>query len=142
MKHPKKSELMEYPENTVGSLMTTDYISLNQNITVNETINELRKLKPEADSIYYLYIVDEKETLIGIVSLRDLIISQPETPLNKIMNTEVIHVYDHDKIDSLVQIITKYNLFAIPVADKEEKLTGMVIIDDVVHNLLKSRRRV
>ncbi|MDP4267716.1 MAG: CBS domain-containing protein [Bacteroidota bacterium] len=134
-------DLMEYPENTVGSLMSTDFISFNENMTVEDTINELRKLKPEQDTIYYLYVLDNDEKLIASVSIRDLIISNPETKLHEIMKHKVVKVGDYDKIDSLAEIISKYNLLAIPVVDEKMKMVGVVIIDDVVFTLLKTRKK-
>jgi magnesium transporter len=110
-------------------------------MTVNETIGELRRLKPESDTIYYLYVLDDEEKLAAIVSLRDLIISEPETRLEKIMNRKVIYVYDYDNIDSLAEIIAKYSLLAIPVVDKAMKMLGIVIIDDVVYELLRTKKK-
>jgi len=134
-------ELMEYPENTVGSLMTTDFIAFKKEMTVQQTIDELRKLKPESDSIYYLYVLDNDEKLLGTVSLRDLIISDPDIKLVDIMNQRVIKMQDYDKIDDLAEIISKYNLLAIPVVDNYSRLLGMILIDDVIFTLLKSRKR-
>lgn len=134
-------ELMEYPDNEVGSIMTTEYISFNENRTIEQTLEELRRLKPESESIYYLYVLDDEERLIATVSLRDIAISEPTVMLKEIMNTKVISIYDHDKINSLAEIITKYSLLAIPVVDEHSVMQGMVIIDDVVNTLLKSRRR-
>lgn len=134
-------ELMEYPENQVGSLMSTDYISFKEQMTVEETINELRRLKPESDTIYYLYVVDDQERLTAIVSLRDLIVADPAIRLERIMNRKVIYVYDRDNINSLVEIISKYSLLAIPVVDEEMKMLGIVIIDDVVYEILKPKKR-
>ncbi|MBM2816702.1 MAG: MgtE intracellular region [Ignavibacteria bacterium] len=134
-------ELMEYPENTVGSLMTTDFISFKEEMTVDDTINELRREKPESDMIYYLYVLDKNEKLIASVSLRDLITADSMTPLKTIMRRDIVKVRDYEKLDSLAEIISKYNLLAIPVVDIENKLLGMVIIDDVVFTLLKTRRR-
>jgi magnesium transporter len=134
-------ELMEYPDKTVGSIMTTDYISFNENETVDRTINELRRLQPESDTIYYLYIVDSAGKLAATVSLRDIIISQPETKLNQIMDTNVIFVQDEDKIGSLNEIITKYSLLAVPVVNSEKEMEGVVIINDVFHNLVKVRKK-
>ncbi len=134
-------ELLEYPENTVGSLMVTEYISFNEHLTVNQTLAELRKLKPEADTIYSLYVLDNDEKLIATVSLRDVVISEPDTELRQIMNDQVIHVQDYDKIDDLPEIISKYSLLSLPVVDKEMKMRGMVVIDDVVYNLLKRKGR-
>lgn len=134
-------ELMEYPENTVGSLMSTDYIAFNENMTIEETIRELRKTKPETDTIYYLYIVDDEEELIATVSLRDIIVSEPEQKLHEIMNRNIIYVYDFDRINSLADIISKYNLLALPVVGKGMKMLGMVVIDDVIDSLIKARAR-
>ncbi len=134
-------ELMEYDEDTVGSLMTTDYISFNENATIDMTINELRKLKPESDTIYYLYVLDDDERLVATVSLRDIVISEPDVMLKQIMNEKIIFVYDDDQIDSLAEIVSKYSLLAIPVVDKEMRMLGMVIIDDIIHTLIRSKRR-
>ncbi len=134
-------ELMEYPDNSVGSLMSTDFFSFNENMTVEQTLAELRKLKPPSDTIYYLYVLDNQERLVATVSLRDLIVSEPEVMLNQIMNRKVIKVVDTERIDSLAEIISKYNLIAIPVINAEQIMVGMVIIDDVVFTLLKTRKR-
>ena len=134
-------ELMEYPDNSVGSIMTTEYISFNENFTVGETLDELRRLKPESDSIYYLYVLDDDGKLIATVSLRDIVISQLDVKLKSIMNTKINFVYDTDRIDSLAEMISKYNLLAIPVVSEASEMLGMVVIDDVVNNLLRSRRR-
>lgn len=134
-------ELMEYGEHEVGSIMTTDFIAYKVSMTVNDVIEELRRIKPEPSSIYYLYIVDDKERLTATVSLRDLIVSTPETKIDEIMNTKMIYVRDTDEIESIGEIISKYNLLAVPVVDKDMELLGMVVIDDIVYNLLRARKR-
>lgn len=134
-------ELMEYPDNTVGSLMSTDFVCFFEHHTVEETIRELRQMKPESDVIYYLYVVDSEERLVSTVSLRDIIISEPEIKLNQIMNKNIVYVYDTDKIDSLNEIIAKYSLLAVPVVDINRKLLGMVVINDVMETLLRARRK-
>ena len=134
-------ELMDYDDNEVGSIMTTEYVFFNENTTAEETINELRKLKPEPETIYYLYIVDEAEKLVATVSLRDLIVAEPKTRLTEIMDDGVIFVYDTDKIDSMTEIISKYSLLAVPVVDEDEIMVGVVEINDIVHNLLKAKRK-
>lgn len=134
-------ELMEYPDNAVGSLMSTEILSFKNTQTVDDAINILRKLKPEADNIYNLYVTDEKNSLIGIIPLRDLVISQPETTLQNIMTNDFISVYDTDTIDTLVKAVSKYNLLSVPVVDKDMVLLGTVIINDIVYELLKSRKR-
>lgn len=133
-------ELMEYPENAVGSLMSTDYVSFFEDHTVDETIRALRQTKPEPDSIYYLYVVDSEDRLAATVSLRDIIIAEPEQKLSSIMNRNTVCVQDTDRIDILNEIIAKYSLLAVPVVDGSRKLVGMVVINDVMETLLKARR--
>ena len=89
-----------------------------------------------------VYVLDDAEKLVATVSLRDLVVAEPQTLLRDIMNRKVIRVEDYDRIDSLGEIISKYNLIAIPVVDEEEHMTGIVIIDDVVFTLMKARKRV
>jgi flagellar motility protein MotE (MotC chaperone)/sporulation protein YlmC with PRC-barrel domain len=134
-------ELMEYPENSTGSLMSTDFIAFNENTTVDDTLQMLRKLKPEAQSVYYLYIIDDMERLVATVSLRDIVISEPKTKLKDIMNSNVLYVNAYDKINSLTDMISKYSLLAIPVVDNDMVLRGIVVIDDLIYNVLKTRRR-
>lgn len=134
-------ELLEYPDDAVGSIMTTDFISFDEEKTVNETLQELRELKPEIDTLYYLYILSDSEKLIATVSLRDLVIAQPNAKLNEIMNTDVISVSEDDKAESLNEIISKYNLLAVPVVDENRQMVGVVIINDIMHSLLKNRTK-
>lgn len=129
-------ELLEYEDKEVGSLMTTDFLSFRETMTIEQTLTELREQKPEADMIYSLFVTNEEEKLIATVSLRDLVISQPNMALSEIMNSDFISVNDEDKIDTLAMIILKYDLLAIPVTDKENTLVGMVVIDDIVEDLM------
>jgi len=129
-------ELLEYEDKEVGSLMTTDYLSFRESMTIEDTLKELRVQKPEADMIYSLFITDSDEKLIATVSLRDLVISTPELKLSEIMNKQFICVQDEDKIDRLASIILKYDLLAIPVTDAQNTLVGMVVIDDIIEDLM------
>jgi len=129
-------ELLEYEDKEVGSLMTTDYLSFRESMTIEATLNELRKQKPEADMIYSLFITDINEKLIATVSLRDLVISLPTQTLAEIMNKRFISVQDEDKIDRLASIILKYDLLAIPVTDAQNTLLGMIVIDDIIEDLM------
>jgi len=129
-------ELLEYEDKEVGSLMTTDYLSFRESMTIEDTLNELRLQKPEADMIYSLFITDTDEKLIATVSLRDLVISAPSLKLADIMNKRLISVQDEDKIDRLASIILKYDLLAIPVTDAHNTLVGMIVIDDIIEDLM------
>jgi magnesium transporter len=134
-------ELMKYPEKSVGSIMTTDFISFITSMTVVEVIEELRILKPDSDNVYYLYVVNNDGQLLGNVSLRDLIIAEPHEQLLSIMNQDTVSIYDDEEIDKLQETLTKYNLLSVPVVDYQNKLIGMVIINDLFYELTKSRRR-
>lgn len=134
-------ELMEYEDSEVGSLMTTDYISFRNNETVGNTLETLRREKPEPEMIYYLYIVSDKGELKAMVSLRDVVVSDPDVRLDDIMDKDVIYVFDTDKIESLIDIIDKYSLLAVPVVDAAKVLLGIVIINDVVYDLLRTKRK-
>ena len=111
-------ELLEYEEGTAGRLMTTEFIAFTQNQTVDETIVRLREAKPESDVAYYLYVVDEQGVLRGVVSLRDLVVSPPGTHLGEVMHPRVIAVRDTDDQAVVAEVITKYDLLAVPVVDE------------------------
>mgnify|MGYP001485585782 CR=1 FL=1 len=135
-------ELLEYDLNVVGSLMSTDFVCFKDNFTVDQTVEKLRQLKPEEDEMYNVYVVDEGERLIGIISLRDIIVSGPNEKLCDIMNKKFISMFDTDDIDDLIKNISKYNLVAVPVTDKKMNLIGNVIINDVIYELLKNKRNI
>ena len=113
-------------------------MAFNKNITAGEAIDELRKLKPEQEELYSILVVDNSERLVATVTLRDLVIADPETPLHKIMNVQLITVFDDDNVKSLAEIISKYNLLAIPVINDSSRIKGAVIIDDVVEELVEN----
>lgn len=135
-------ELMQYEEDTAGSLMTTEYIGLPIWITAEQAINELRRLAPEAETIYYLYVVDEQETLEGVLSLRELIIASPETILKDLMHTKIVKVSPYDDHEKVADIIHKYGLLAVPVVNSEDQVLGIITVDDVLELLMPDRPRV
>jgi magnesium transporter len=132
-------ELMVYEEGTAGSLMTTEYISLSPDITAAEAIRQLRTLAAEAETIYYLYMVKEDETLIGALSLRELIIAEPDTKLEDLMQTRILSVSPQDSDREVAEIVNKYNLLAIPVVDDNLKMLGIITVDDVLEMLVPDR---
>lgn len=135
-------ELLVYDSKAVGSLMSTDFVSFKNKETINEAIENLRILKPEEDELFSLYVVDENDKLIGTLSLRDLIISEPTSKIGDIMNGKFKSMFDTDSIKDLIKNVSKYNLVAIPVTDHEMKLLGNVIINDIIYELLKNKRKV
>ncbi len=134
-------DLMAYDEDTAGGLMTTEFVAIRANLTCQQTIDHLRELAPKAESIYYVYVTDEEARLVGILSLRDLVISPPQTPVRSIMVGNVIHVYDEDHADQVAQVIGRYNLLAVPVVDPDERLLGIITVDDTLERLLPPERR-
>jgi len=132
-------ELMGHAEGTAGALMTTEYIALPPELTVAEAFPRLRKLAAEAETIYYLYILGEDETLLGVVSLRDLLVAEPETRLQDLMQTRIISVVCEDTNEQVTDLIDKYALLALPVVDEGGKLEGIITVDDVLEMLIPDR---
>lgn len=133
-------ELLEYPEDSVGSIMSTDILSFNEADSVEIILKELRSSKPEQATLYNLFIVNENDKLLGTLSLRDLVISEPETAIRDIMKKSPAHLHHYDQIDEIAELISKYNLLAIPVVDENHILHGTVVIDDVVEDLINKRK--
>jgi magnesium transporter len=133
-------ELLDYSSHAVGSIMSTEVMSFNGNMTIDEVFGVLRNQKPEAESLYNLFVTNEKDVLIATFSLRDLVISSPEIKVSQIMKPSPVHLYDDQEIDDIAEFVSKYNLLAIPVVDRHDILQGMVVIDDVVDDLLDKRR--
>lgn len=128
--------LMKYEEEVAGSIMNKDFISFSINITAGETIELLREIKPDDEVMHYIYIVDEGEKLKGVVSLTDLVISSPDKRLSDIMHEDLISIRDNQIIDDAVEIAIKYDLLSIPVVNNEDKLCGIVVINDIVEDIL------
>ena len=132
-------ELMEYEEGTAGALMTTEFIALAPELTAAEAFPQLRKLAAEAETIYYLYILGEGETLLGVVSLRELLIAEPETGLESLMQTRIISVLPEDPDERVTELIDKYALLAVPVVEESGKMLGIITVDDVLDMLIPDR---
>ncbi len=129
-------ELLEYPSKVVGSLMTTDYYTFDEDLTVNETLGELRRQQPEPAHIYSIIVVDKHERFLSSVSLGELVIADPARQLKEIMNKHAVTVFDDDKVDSLADLVSRYNLLAVPVINKSRQMEGVVVVEDIVEDLL------
>jgi len=133
---PKEREttalLLGYEEDTAGRIMTPEYISLKENLTVAETLERIRSLANVSEVIYYLYVTDTSRCLTGIVSLRDLVLSSPEKTLGEIMTRDVVSVPTNTDQEEVARMIQRYDLFALPIVDKEKRLVGVVTVDDVI----------
>ena len=125
-------ELMIYGEDTAGGIMTTEFVALSKDIDISRAIEYLRENAPEAETIYYTYVIDKWGKLVGVISLRELIIGKPETLIEEIMSSQVIYVNINDDQEEVARIVSKYDLLAVPVVDLQGKLRGIVTVDDVI----------
>ncbi|HET9050946.1 MAG TPA: CBS domain-containing protein [Candidatus Dormibacteraeota bacterium] len=132
-------ELLAYEEDTAGGLMTTEFVAVTVSLTAEQTIDRLRALEPDAESIYYVYVVDEQEHLLGVLSLRDLIVAPPQTPIAELMIKRVIAVPLDATPEDVASAIHKYNLLAVPVVDDEDRIQGIVTVDDALEEVLPAR---
>lgn len=125
-------KLLSYDENSAGSIMTTEYASLPEDITVREALDRLRRQAPDRETIYYIYIVDEARRLLGLISLRELILASPNTVLSDIMRRDIISVSVQDDKEDVAQQLARYDFIAIPVVDRGNQLVGIVTHDDIL----------
>jgi len=139
MKHKKAEEiheLLKHGEETAGGLMTTEFITIPKDFTAGQAIEKLREIAPSAETVYYLYVVDEAEHLVGVLSLRSLIIAKLDTPVAGIMKSKIITISPELGQRSVAEVISKYNLLAVPVVDKLNRLLGIITVDDVIDFIL------
>lgn len=125
-------ELLEHEERTAGRIMTPDYFALEEDITVSEAITALQRRSDELEMIFYVYVVDKRNHLIGVVSLRKLLTTPSSTQLKRIMTPEVISARTDAEQDEVARLVAEYNLLALPIVDEEDKLVGIVTVDDVI----------
>jgi len=132
---PKESgvveNLLEYDEQTAGRIMNPHVFALNEDMTVGEAITELQSNR-DVEMVFYLYVVDERRHLVGVVSLRRLLLVSPETPLKRIMTADLTSARVDMDQEEVARIVASYNLLAIPVVDEENKLVGVITVDDVI----------
>ena len=132
---PKESgvveNLLEYAEQTAGRIMNPHVFALNEELTVGEAITELQTNR-DVEMVFYLYVVDDRRHLVGVVSLRRLLLVSPETPLKRIMTADLMSARVDMDQEEVARQVASYNLLAIPVVDEENKLVGVITVDDVI----------
>ncbi|HZK18858.1 MAG TPA: magnesium transporter, partial [Clostridia bacterium] len=136
--HTKKEErglinqFLKYPQDSAGSIMTIEYVSLKKGMTVKEAMMHIKDVGLNRETVYTCYVMDENRRLEGIVSLRKLVISEDNEVVEDIMNRDVIYVYTHDDQETVAAIFKRYGFLALPVVDKEDRLTGIITFDDIM----------
>ncbi|MDR3594673.1 magnesium transporter MgtE N-terminal domain-containing protein [Clostridium sp.] len=126
-------ELMEYEKETVGSIMSKDFLTFLPDVTVNDVLMWIKSNTPDEDESYYIYITNDKNNLIGVVSIFSLIMSNKNTKLYNIMTSRPKSLRDTDEIEDAIALMQKYNLVCIPVMDEDNNLVGVVSINDSIH---------
>jgi len=129
-------KLLTFPEESAGGIMNTEFVSLPNDLTAGQAITRIRETANDAETIYYLYVTDETEHLLGVFSLRQLVLSNPKTHIKDFMETHLITVDLTDDQDHCAQIISKYNLLAVPVVDKNNVIHGIVTADDALDKII------
>ena len=129
-------ELLSYPEDSAGGIMTTEYIAVGAHLTAAGAIDVLRELEPDAETIYYVYVTDDDDRLVGVLSLRDLIVARPTALIGEVMIREPVAVGVSAQQDEVAEVVAHYNLLAVPVVDDDGRLAGIVTIDDAIDTVI------
>lgn len=124
--------LLGYQPNTAGRIMTPKYISLKEGMTVTQALERIRSQAHTTETVYYLYITDAARQLTGTLSLRDLVTAQPEQKIGEIMTREAVYVHTDTDQEEVARVIQRYDFLAVPVVDGEQRLVGIVTVDDVI----------
>lgn len=129
------SELLSYEPDTAGGLMSPDVVAVRADSTVADAIETLRKEAEEAETLYYAYVVDDHDTLIGVLALRDLVLAKPDQRIRSIVRTELVSLPVDMDAEEVTNVFDKYNYLALPVVDEAGKLLGIVTVDDVMDQM-------
>jgi magnesium transporter len=129
-------ELMEHEEDTAGGLMNSEYLAIPDGLTIEEALVQVRLLAPDVETAYYIYVIDNEEKPLGVITLKDLLTKTPDTLIRDIMTTSLKTVHVDAEPEEILGIIAKYNLVAVPVLDDKEKMAGIVTVDDILELFL------
>lgn len=124
--------LLGYEAGTAGRIMTPEYLSIKEHMTAAESIDRIRSLADVSETVYYLYVTDNARHLSGILSLRDVVVAQPQQTISEIMTREVVSVFTDADQEEVARMIQRYDFLAVPVVDREGRLVGIVTVDDVI----------
>ncbi|MEE1053115.1 MAG: magnesium transporter [Acutalibacteraceae bacterium] len=126
------NQLLAYPEDSAGSIMTTEYIDLKKDMTVDEAFDRIRKIGFDTETIYTCYVTDSRRKLIGIVSLKDLLLNDKDCVIKELMDENIMFANTVDDKEEVASMFDKYDVLALPVVDKENRLVGIITVDDVI----------
>jgi magnesium transporter len=126
------NQILQYPEDSAGSIMTTEFVDMTETDTVREAFEEIRKTGINKETIYTNYVITPDSLLVGIVSAKDLLLADPEQRIGDIMETNFVFAYTVDDQEAVAVLFKRYSLLALPVVDKEQRLVGIITVDDVV----------
>ncbi len=140
MMDPKESkelrELLEYPENTAGGIMTTEYATVTGNMTTSEVMKKLKKVANDVETLYYIYVLSNNDNLEGVITIRELLLNDDDTIVSEYMNKDIISVDINEQEEEVAKMVAKYNLIAIPVVDRNNIMKGIVTVDDAIDIVL------
>lgn len=126
------NEILKYPKYSAGSIMTTEFVDLKKNMTVADAFTHIRRTGVDKETIYTCYVTDENRILLGLVSVKDLLLSEETKNLDEIMETNIIYVNTQEDQESAAQNFEKYDFLALPVVDNENRLVGIITVDDAI----------
>ena len=129
-------KLLTYPVDAAGGIMNTEFITVLPNLTAEQAISTLREMAQEAETIFYVYVADNDQRLVGVFSLSDLVLAKPRTPVADFMHRRVVSVNLTDSQDEVAQVVAKYNLVAVPVVDDQGRIHGIVTADDALDKII------
>jgi magnesium transporter len=129
-------KLLTFPEDSAGGIMNTEYFIVPSNFKASQVLDKLREEAPEAETIYYIYVTDQEEHLLGVFSLRQLVLAQPDAQVVDFMERRVVTVDLADSQEDCAQVISKYNLLAVPVVDEQKRIHGIVTADDALDKII------
>jgi CBS domain-containing protein len=132
-------ELVAYDDETAGGMMTTDYLWIYPHRTVAATMAKIRELAPETEFIYYLYVTDQSEKLLGVLSLRTLLLASPDATIHTIMDSDIVSLHTDTPAEEVASTIARYDLLACPVVDASGTLLGIVTVDDAIDAIIPDR---
>ena len=135
-------ELMVHEEDTAVGLMNSEYLYIAGDLTIEDALTQVRLLAPDVETAYYIYILDTDEKPLGVITMKDLLMKSPDTRVADIMTTNLKTVQVEAEPEEILEIIAKYNLVAIPVLDKEQKMAGIVTVDDILELFLPNALRL